>query len=258
MAGEAQNVNIGIDQGGDTFRIGAAAGRETPHNYEGLRRSLMANDPDFLCVVDHFLGAAVNTRWATDLSTGATVAINDQETGVVRLSTDDTDDDHATLALGLHFLVSKGWTFFEARIKSVTAITARALEFGLSDALSETNGLAFSSHDATPVDVATDAAVFGYNTDESMTTFSALSVKAGGTPQYTLLAGAPSTSFIKLGVLIDSAGNAYFYVNGVLVATHLLAVATTALLTPWITLKSLSGAIKEIDVDYIVIAGEAA
>lgn len=252
------NANIGFPQGADTLQTGSYDGFEIDHDYKAVRAALMnGGSPDHVGFFDDFLGDAIDSRWDEDLATGATIAVNSQAGGVIRFSTDTDDDDHATLALGLHWLVSRGLTFFEARVTSVSALTLRAIEVGVSDAVSESNGLAFSSHDATPVAVATNAAVFGYNTDESMTAWSALSVNAGGTPQYTntgtaLVAG----TFQRLGLLIDAAGNVRFYINGELVATHDLGVATTSLFTPWITLKSLSGAIKSIDVDYVNIYGQ--
>ncbi len=258
---EQANTNISFPQAGSSdvdrsaIVIGAKAGRPSIHNWEGLRWSLMLNNPEYLAWFDDFLGDTVNATWQTNLSTGATAAINAQTPGVVRLTTDTDDNDFATLALGLNFTVSKGWTFFEARVASVTAITLRAIEVGLSDALSETAGLAFSNHSAAGVvDVADNAAIFGYDTDASMTAWAVNTVNAG-TPAATALTAAPGTTFQKLGIAVNSDGDAYFFVDGTLVATHLLAVATTAILTPWISLVSLSGATKSIDIDYVAVAG---
>lgn len=256
------NSDIALVQAGSlgasraAFVVGARSGRPTLHEWESVRWSLLNGNPDYVTFFDDFLGDAVNTTWQPNLSTGATIAINAAQNGTARFSTDTDDNDFATLALGLHWLVSKGWTLFEARVASVSAITLRAIEVGLSDALSETNGLAFSDHSATGITaVATDAAIFGYDTDAGMSRWAANSVKGGGTPQATLLSDAPSTTFARLGVAINSSGDAFYYVNNELVATHTDAVATTAVLTPWISLKSLSGAIKSIDVDYVGIAG---
>lgn len=252
------NSNITFPQGASSIRIGD---REATHplefTHDEFRKVLAgAGAHNYVGIFDDFLGDAIDARWDEDISTGATIAVNAQAGGAIRFSTDTDEDDHATLALGLHWLVSAGYTFFEARVKSVSAITLRAIEVGLSDAVSETNGLAFSNHSASGVtDVATNAILFGYDTDASMTTWAANSVNAG-TPAATALTAAPSTSWQRLGVLVDSAGNGSFYVDGTLVATHALAVATTAVFTPWISLASQSGAIKSIDVDYISIYGQ--
>lgn len=245
----------GADQTGVVF--GAKTGQAVLVDWEDLRWSALTGSPSYVGFFDHFVGDAIDARWDEDISLGATVAINAQQNGVVRLATDTDDDDHATLALGLHWLVSKGWTYFTAGVKSVSAITLRAIEAGVSDAVSETAGLAFSDHSASGVTaVATNAAVFGYDTDASMTTWATNSVNGGGTPVANEITQAPSTTaFQQLSIAINAAGDAFFYVNGTLVATHLLAVATTSVFTPWISLKSLSGAIKTIDVDYVGIAG---
>lgn len=251
------NANWAFEQGAGNVLLGSLAGYSTEHTYDDIQR-LFSNAGAVLYsgLYDDFLGAALDSRWNTDVSTGATVAVNAQQDGAIRLSTDTDDDDHATLSLGLHWLVSKGYTFFEARVKTVTASTLRAIEVGLSDALSETNGLAFSDHSVAGVTaVATDAAIIGFDTDASMTNYALDTVNAGGTAAAVTTGVAPSTSYQRLGLIVDSAGNCYCFIAGVLVATALLAVATTSVLTPWISLKSLSGAIKSIDVDYVSISG---
>lgn len=258
------NTNIATQIGGDTYEFGTPAGRATEHDWEGVR-AVLANggSREYVGLFDDFLGDAIATPWDEDLSTGAAVAINAAQNGTIRFTTDTDDNDHATLALGLHWLVSKGLTVFEARVAQITAITLRAVEIGLSDAVSETNGLAFSSHDATPVDVADNAAVFAINSDESVATWSLLSVNAG-TPQRSDSAVAPvAGTFQGFRIVIDELGNAEFFIDSdgdedeyQLVGRHSLAVASTAVLTPWITLKSLSGAIKTMDVDYIGIYGK--
>lgn len=248
-------TNIAFRQGGDSMLLGGPAGTPTEHDYDALRQSLSLGNGDFISYWDDFFGDLLADEWAPNLSTGATIAVNSQAGGAIRFTTDTDDTDFATLALGLHWLVSSGPTIFEARIKTVTATTLRAVEVGLSDAVSETNGLAFSSHDVTPVDVADNAAVFGWNAAESTTTWSLLSVNAGTPSQSFAASAALGTTYQTLRIVIAANGEARFYVNGTLLLTRASAVATTALLTPWITLKSQSGATKSIDVDYVHVAG---
>lgn len=208
---------------------------------------------------DNFLGAAIDSRWVATLSTGATAAVNSQTGGAIRISTDTDDDDRANFALGLHWTVSNGWTVCEAKVRNVTAITLRGVEIGLSDATSETAGLAFSSIGGSPTAIADNAAVFAINSDDSIASWACATVKAAGTPSITASGVAPVAAvYQEFRVAIDALGNCYFWINDVLVATKLLAIATTAILTPWIALKSLSGAIKIIDVDYINVYGNVA
>lgn len=253
------NVNIAHKQGGDAYLLGSKAGRQTQHDWDDIQ-SVYANagSEDYVGFWDDFLGDLLVDEWAANLSASSTAAISAASGGMVRLSTHTDDNANATLVLGLNWTVSNGWTVFKARVKNVSAITARAVEIGLSDALSESNGQAFTSHDSTVVAVATNAALFGFNADDSMTTFSACSVNAD-TAAVTTGVGTPSTSYTKYEIRIDSAGNAYFYVDGSLVATHLLAVATTAVLTPWISVTNLTAATaRSIDVDYVGIWGARA
>lgn len=208
---------------------------------------------------DDFLGDTLDASWAVDLSTSSTNVLNQQAAGATRLTTHSDDNANCTYALGLHWLVSNGPIFFRARISSITDLNTRAIEVGLSDALTESNGQAFTSHDDTPVAVADDAAIFGFMTDDSMTTFSALSVNGGGTAQVTEDVLTPvAGTFYDFGVGIDAVGNAYFYTGQtpVLVATLALAVATTAVLTPWVSLTNLAGGGEIMDIDYISIFAE--
>lgn len=251
----AQQGPAGVGKG--IMALGNLYGNATHYNHDELQRILgTVGSADRVGYFDDFLGAAVSTRWATDLSTGATIAINSQVGGAIRFSTDTDDDDHATLALGLNFKVGSGILWFGARVKAVSAITLRAIEVGISDALSETNGLAFSNHSVGGVvDVATDAVMFGYDTDASMTKWAANAVKAG-TPQAADTGVAPSTSYQNLEIIVDVDGNADFYIDGTLVASLTAALTVDTLVTPWISLKSLSGAIKSIDVDFAYVMCE--
>lgn len=253
------NVDIAITQSGVNgakLLINGATGiNPTEINPGDIQAALMVNAPNYVGWWDDFLGDAVNTTYAPDLSTGAGVTINAAARGTARVATSTTDENHATLVLGLHFTVSNGPTIFEARVTNVTASTSRSVEVGLSDALSETAGEAFSSHDATLVDVATDAAVFAINAEEAVTAWKAISVKAGGTPAGTTTGvTATADTFDTLRIEVDAAGNASFFVNGTFVTTHLLAVATTALLTPWISVTTQTTGDRQVDVDYWMVA----
>jgi hypothetical protein len=257
------NANIATLQGANVNRFGGVTPVPMDFTYDEQRVALMLASMGHVGFSDDFLGDTLNPTWVPDLSTSSTAALNQQANGAVRLTTHTDDNANATLALGLHWLVSNGPMAFWARFTNITAITARAVEVGVSDALSETNGQAFTSHDATPVAVADDAALFGFNADDTMTTMAAVSVNGGGTPQQTQSVLTPvAATWNMVGIVIDAAGNAYFYTSTpgavpTLVATHALAVATTALLTPWISITNLTAATaRTMDVDFVTIAGE--
>lgn len=257
------NSDIAFMQGGNKMLIGGGKTPFIPLEVESRDlQAVLANAGNTLAVgiFDDFLGDAVLSPWAENLSVGATAAINSQAGGAIRLSTDTDDDDFATLALSLSWLVSNGLTVFNARVRCNTAITLRAVEIGVSDALSETAGLAFSSHDATVVAVADDAAIFAINSDESITTWSCLTARANTNVLRTNSAVTPTAGvYQKFTIAIRSDGSVFFLINDALVGSHPAnSIATTALLTPWISLKSLSAAAKTIDADYIGMFGERA
>ncbi len=248
------SANIAIEQQGNVLLVGGSTPRPTEINYEELKWLLAAQgSPSHYGFWEDFNGAAISTKIATNLSTGAAFAINSQLGGAARLSLDTDDNDFGTVALGLNFSAVNGTLEFTCKVRQNTAITLRHVEIGISDALSETAGEAFSSV-ATPTAVATDAAVLAIDSDETITLWTALSVKNGGTPQKTTTAVGPTADVYQVfKIAIDAQGNAFFYVNDALVATQLLAITVSASvpLTPWISLVSLSGAIKTLDVDYL-------
>ena len=257
------NTNIALIDNGNAQRYGDPANRATDHQWFDQAAVMQnAGSPNYVGFWDDFLGDTLLDEWAPNLDTSSSAAINAQAGGVLRLTTHTEDNAWATLALGLHWTVSNGLTVLRTAVKHVSAVTARSVEIGFSDALSESAGEAFSSHDATPVDVAANAAIFGFNSDESMATYSALSVNGGGTPQRTADVATPTTNWLHFTIMIDAAGNAFFYTGKdelTLVATHLLAVATTALLTPWITVVNKTAATaRSIDVDYVGVYGARA
>ena len=255
------NVNFAGKPGGNEIIIGDAMEVSDEFNFEDLRGVFgNAGALGSIGFFDDFVGDTFKAELAIDLAASSTSALNQQAGGVMRLTTNALADAHATLALGLHWLASSGPTIFKARIKHVTAITARMVEIGLSDALTETNGQAFTSHDVTPVAVADDAAIFGFNTVDTMTQYSALSVNGGGTPQVDLNVETPALTYSDLMIAITADGTAYFYegLEPVLVATHNLAVATTALLTPWISITATASTAVVIDVDVMSIQGRRA
>lgn len=253
------NTNLALIQAGSAdvdragFGIGAKTGFGTKHSYQSLRKALMVHSEDYISTWDDFLGATLSTQWAVAVSASTTASISSQaREGKLSLVADATINHFANVGLGLHFLVSNGYTFFETRVKNTSVITARILEFGFSDALTETSGLAFSNH-ATPTAVADNAAIFGYSSAENaLWKVNTVNATVGLT---TVLTAAPSTSYQKLGVIIEPTGTAHFFVDDVKVASVTSAVATTALLTPWLTLKTTAGTAATVDIDYVFVGG---
>lgn len=275
---EQHNSNYAVYQAGSEGAsdagvvLGALDGLPTKHDYLSLRTVFMgAGSPDHVALFDDFVGNAVLTAWlltqqATGTPSGTHAIVAAQRGGVSRLTTDtEANTDYVSLAAGLNWYVGAGRLFFEARIRPVAAadLVNVKIEVGLSDATSETggsaaaNGLAFSDH-VTPTAVATNALIFGFQEGASDTTnWKVLGVNAGTITAADSGGSAPAAeTWVTLGIVVDANGTARFYINGTLVHTETSAIATTALLTPWISIKNYGDTnANALDIDYILIAG---
>lgn len=238
---------------------GAGTGSFAFGSFDGLLGALDLKTINETAVgfFDDFLGDTIASWLNTDTDANGTAALS-ATAGVhaLELGTSTTDNEFITLTGGaLNFMANVRLLLFEARLK-ISAVTETVLEFGWSDALSETAGLAFSSHDATPVDVASDAAILAWHADtggsESTSYLSCLTVKNGGTPSQSFSTVAlEANTYITLGVALNSAGDAGFYINGTYVTTVPTAIRTTVGLTPWVSVKTVDTSAKTLTVDYI-------
>lgn len=263
------NSDIAHVQGGslgaprDAYVIGARSGRPTFIPFEHIRTSFALGSGEQAAFFDHFFGnvggADVPAPWSEDAGSTGTVlpeGTAGEAGGQAELTTAATTDDHITLALGAHWVVGSGdgWLFFEASVQ-VDQLTETILEVGLSDALSETNGLAFSDHTVAGVtDVATDALIFAFDTDAGANWL--INAVNDGAPQAVDSEVAATTDFVTLTIEVSPDGDAYFYVNGNLVAEVEEAVAVDAALTPWLSLVALEDSAKTASVDYVGIVGD--
>lgn len=253
------NVNYAVLQGGDTVRLGAQSGLATDHPWLGVRHALAGGvAPEFIAFGDDFVGDTINATWATDTASGSTALNAGAAGGTVRLTTGSTSNQHYTYALGLHWKPSDGPVVFSARVAQVSATTLRAFEVGLSNALTRTNGRTFTDMTLAGVTSAAsaDAAVFGWDTGGSLAAYHALSAK-NATAQAKATTLVPSTSFDYLHIAIDTSGNAFFYTGKTprLAARIANAVTAATLLTPFISITTLSAAAVSMDVDFVSIIG---
>lgn len=249
------NTNIATLQKGNSIRLGSVEGYPYDYLWTDQIWSL-CNNPTYTGEFQDFKGDAIPANWVETANNSGTVAANAQRGGVVRFTTGTTSTNYASLAYGLHWRVSNGYTRFTAKVASVSAITTRTIEIGLTDATSETGGLVLSDHDATPVAVADNAVVFGFDTGDSMTTWGVYNVNATVVGSQNLITPAPTADTFQIfDIVVDSSGNAYCYVDGTLVKSITSAVATTAVLTPWVGVTTLTTAAAIIDADYIGIVG---
>jgi hypothetical protein len=229
-------------------------------DYLGVK--LNTGSPQFnnLNFGDNFVGSTLNPNLTATLDGAATATVsNSDNTTALTLNTDLLADNAAAISLGLKWLVSRTLNFFEARIQ-LNSIAEIITEVGFNDTL--TGGaqrLAFSSHDATPVAISTNAAVIAYNNytgGDALTQWSLVSVNAGGTPQRTATTTTVAiNTWYTLSVAINAAGTVAYYINGTQIATQPNALATTAYLTPWITVKTKNTTAKIALVDYVSVGG---
>lgn len=237
--------------------ISGAASTADFSDYPNLLRSVGTSTPETAVIkLDDFVGDLLADEWGNDVD-GGTVAISSAAgEHAVLLSTGTVAANHATLIQDIDWSVGVELLLVEARVK-LSHITEIVFEFGFSDALSETSGLAFSSHDATPVAVASNAAVIAFHNagaGDSESVFSCVSVNADTAARNASTTTATADTFYKLSVGIDASGNAGFYIDGSLVATQENAVATTANLSPWVSIVTQDTTEKIANVDYVLVA----
>jgi hypothetical protein len=225
-------------------------------------------------VFDDFLGAAIDTtnNWivfaGSDADATAAATVAGVPEGQILMGSGGTGaaDDGTVLSLILlsqGSLVSLGTTVFETRV-SFDQLTGTSWNFGLSDVLAEaTERSMFTVNSGVVADgglTVTDAVAFAFSTDATATTKWQTCNEIAGTinaVENALATGPTADTYATLRIEVDSAGNAKFFIDGEWVYTKLLAVATTALLIPFIGGNSADDAdvATDVSIDYIYFSG---
>jgi len=225
-------------------------------------------------VFDDFLYATIDTtdNWivfaGTDGDADAAAVVTAPEGQVVMGSGDGAAaQDGSVLSLILlakGALVSLGKTVFECRV-SFDQLTGVEANFGLSDTLATDNELLLHTIDT---DVVADGGLtvvntveFGFSSDADSQNWQAVSENAdtignsGG--EDPLSAGPVADTYDTLRIEVDEDGTARYYLNGVLETTRTSAVATTALLIPYIGIDAGVDAqvVTDLTIDYIRFSG---
>lgn len=210
---------------------------------------------------DDFLGKQLDTnKWnankGSDGSTGN--AYNIQNGGVNRLttgagSTHTMAVNGAQLTGALNFKVSNGGLRMETRLGNASALTSQSICFGLADV--STLSAPFTISGTTVTATGSNGVAFCYDAAATgvASHLNAVAVNAGGSPQVVnLTQDIDTAAFHVYRIEVDAAGNATFYIDNVLVATILLAMATTAVLCPSVGMfsEATSGS-QTLDCDYI-------
>jgi hypothetical protein len=158
-------------------------------------------------------------------------------------------------------LVSLGMTVFETRV-SFDQVTGTSWCFGLSDTLAHSDERnLYKVNSGTIADgglTLDDAVCFAFDTDATAPTKWQFCSENGGTiaasaAEDAHTAGPVADTYAVLRIEVDATGDARLYIDGVLVKTQLLAVATTAILIPFIGGNSADDAdvATDVHVDYI-------
>lgn len=211
-------------------------------------------------VFDDFLGAVISTFWNANKGSDGTAvapAINVQNNGAIRLTT-GAGSTHTMAVNGsqvtnaLTMLVSDLATRFEARLGKISALTSQSICFGLVDV--STLSAPFTRATVTTTANATNACAFLQDSASTNTKLYAVAVNAGGTPQSVALnVDVDTAAFHVYRIEIDPLGNANYFIDGVLVASIALAVATTAVLCLSVGMFSnATSASQTLDIDYIL------
>lgn len=257
---------------GTNYPIGDYAPYLTGRDFQGLRLfplgfyGFQGNDYkegvriSHTDVFDDFLGAALDTfKWnANKGSNGSTAtAFAIANNGTHRLTTGVSATvtmavNGAQIAGALNFLVSDAGLRYEAKLGKISALTSQSICFGLVDVT--TLSAPFTLSTATVTANGTNGAAFLQDSAGTNTHLNAVAVNAGGTPQVVALTQDVDTAaFHRYRIEIDASGNALYFIDGVLVATILLAVATTAVLAPSVSMFArAASASQTLDIDYLL------
>jgi hypothetical protein len=181
---------------------------------------------------------------------------------------DGTEDGSvmSLILLAKGSLISLGTTVFETRL-SLSALTGCSMNAGLSDTLATTaERLLYTVNSGTVADGGlslANAACFSFDFDATANTVWTICTENGGTiatTETTTGTTVTANTYATLRIEVDEDGDARFYVNGVLTNTVTTAVATTALLIPYIAIDSATDTQTDtdLDIDYVYFSGARA
>lgn len=224
----------------------------------------MATDTGFGKVkfFDDFLGHADDgtINWDEGSDSGGTYAISILDNGVEEVTSHSNSGDAAAICTALQWMAENGGPLiYEARVKSVTAITDRCYFIGLDDTIHEGTNIvtAFQMSGTTLATGVADAVGFMYDTDADNAYWYCCGVKnsAAATPVNTEIAPAAAGTYQTLRVVVSIEGDATFFIDGKYVGSVEDAVTASTKLQGTVLVETRADATKAIDVDYVYIEG---
>lgn len=222
---------------------------------KGRKRWMDFQQNDYVHFHDDFLGDELDGKWGSNADAGCSVAINVQSGGVVRLTTDATDDDRVDLHHELNWFPNKG-IHFETRLKC-DVITTLHVVAGLTDAKGEASQLLpVSLSGTTWTTTASDFIGFNFDTDATTDTWRGMAVAADTDGTGVDLSDAwAAATWITLRIEVQDEGDATFFINGTALGGIVRPASTIATaLTPFIGLQNRGASAKNLDVDYVYCA----
>lgn len=229
-------------------------------------------DTDKVVVFDDFTDAAIDTtnKWIVfagsdaDATAAATVAGVPEGQIMMGSGGAGAANDGSVMSLILlsqGALVSAGTTVFKTRV-AFDQLTGTSWCFGLSDTLAEaTERNLYKVNSGTIADgglTLDNAVCFAFDTDATAPTMWQFCSEnagtiAGSAAEDAHTAGPTADTYATLMIVVEATGNAKFYIDGTLVKSVTTAVATTALLIPFIGGNSADDAdvATDVSIDYV-------
>ena len=236
--------------------------------YAPKAASLPATETDFE-IFDDFLYATFDEtdNWISFEGSAATAAVvvtaPEGKINLVNGATPGADDgvSLSLILLTKGSLVSLGKTVFECRVSS-SVITGCNMTFGLSDKLAEGNEHGLYTISGTTISdgglTLANAAGFVFDKDATASTvWHTVTENATSIASLTSASAGPTVNTYQiLRIEIDATGDARFYIDGVLEKTVATAVATSALLVPFVSVDEAgTQAANTLSIDYIKFSG---
>lgn len=222
----------------------------------------MATDTGFgrVELFDDFLGDVILDQYSTGAESGGSAAITAAVNGVLILTTHSDNGDRTGLTHQLNWQASdSGPLVFEARIKSVTDILARAYFLGFTDVLASSTTVEnpIEQSGGTLSSAADNAVGFMYDTASDNDTWHGVGTKStvDATKLNTGEVPAAAGTWETLRVVVDVTGSATFFINGVYMGAVADAVTSTTDLTPIIMIETRDSSASYLDIDYLHVIG---
>ena len=209
-----------------------------------------------VCLEDDFLGPTLLTTWAGVAENSGTAAIvAGKAGGQVNLVTGATSGNRAHLWSGLNHLASEGSIEVVFIVSNRTDVADRALFIGLTDVGTQETPIEISG--TTITSNASNAVGFVYDTDATSDIWYIQGVAGDVDTPLTAATWNGDSTLVPVAetqdefrIIVNTDGDATFYINGEYVGTVTNAVGTTALLTPIANIETRENGANTLWVDY--------